>query len=226
MIFRLLIAGWLAQCFLFVAGADAEPMRYVALGDSYTVGASVEAKDAWPSQLIQRLNKGGVEVELVANLARSGWTAQQVIDHQLPKLETLKPDFVTVLVGVNDWIREGIPSPDFKLRLRTLLDGVQEQLSRPGKLLLVGIPDFSCSPRGRTWGFGKSAVNGLRRLNGIIEEEAQARGLPFVGLFDLSQKLCKQEGMFASDDLHPSAKQYALWLDLIFPAAQAALEEK
>ncbi len=226
MIFRFLLTGWLVHCFLTVSYAGAEPMRYVALGDSYTVGAGVEAKDAWPSQLVRRLNEDGIEIELTANLARSGWTAQQAIDRQLPQLEKLKPDFVTVLIGVNDWIREGISSLDFQRRLRTLLDGVQEKLSRPGNLLLVGIPDFSCSPRGSTWGFGKSAVNGLKRLNKIIRAEAKARGLPYVGLFDLSQTLCKEAGMFAEDDLHPSAKQYALWLDSVFPAAKNLLEKK
>ena len=56
----------------------AMPIRYVALGDSYTIGTSVDAGERWPDQLVARLARPGspdepvFALELVANLAVNG----------------------------------------------------------------------------------------------------------------------------------------------------------
>lgn len=42
-------------------------MRYVALGDSYTIGTSVNDGERWPNQLVARL--ADTDVELAGNLA-------------------------------------------------------------------------------------------------------------------------------------------------------------
>lgn len=208
-----------------IAEARGEPLRYVALGDSYTAGSYVEESENWPSQLTRRLTVSGVETILAGNLARKGWTTDEAINHQLPLLKNLAPDFVTLLIGVNDWFRDAV-SQKFQNRLRVLLDGIQKELTHPEKLLIVTIPDFSCSPTGKTWGYGKSAVNGINRLNNIIKTEAALRNLPVADIYSLSQKLCSQQGSFAPDGVHPSSQQYEKWVDRIFPVALGLLETK
>jgi hypothetical protein len=95
------------------------------------------------------------------------------------------------------------------------------------------LPDFSSSPRGKTWGYGKSATNGITRLNKILKTEAGSRGLHIGDIYPLFQKLCtgtaalrSQLGMFAGDDLHPSALQYSRWVDLVFPDSLDLLKPK
>ena len=195
---------------------DANPIRYVAIGDSYTVATGIEEKDSWPSQLTQKLKSAGIEINLIEILGMKGATSQQTLNEVMPLLKNLKPGFITLLIGVNDWIREGISSSKFKIRIKNLIDEIQSNLP-PKKLLLITIPDFSCSPQKKNWGYGKSATNGITRLNKILKTEAALRDLVIVDIYPLSQNLCSQVGMFSDDGVHPSALQYSKWVDLIFP---------
>ena len=76
----------------------------MTLGDAYTAGTDTGApkRDSWPAQLVQAMERGDVRLRLVDNLADSGQTSQNVLDEQLPQVESLHPDVVTVQVGVND----------------------------------------------------------------------------------------------------------------------------
>ncbi len=195
---------------------DANPIRYVAIGDSYTVATGIEEKDSWPSQLTQKLKSAGIKINLIEILGMRGATSQQTLNEVMPQLKNLKPGFITLLIGVNDWIREGISSSKFKIRIKNLIDEIQSNLP-PKKLLLITIPDFSCSPQKKNWGYGKSATNGITRLNKILKTEAALRNLLIVDIYPLSQNLCSQVGMFSDDGVHPSALQYSKWVDLIFP---------
>ena len=219
MMLRLIFTSGVLSAFVCLSFAHAnESIRYVAMGNSYTIGTGVEANESWPAQLADKLVEAGLDLRLDRNLGQNGWTAQQVIEGQLPLLEKLQPDFVTLLIGTNDWAR-GISSRAFSVRIKKLLNGLQEKIAPGGKLLLVSIPEFSCSPAGSKLGYGKSAINGIKRLNKILKTEAQSRAIPVVDLFPLSRELCSQAGMFADDGFHPSALQYSRWVELIFPTA-------
>ena len=223
---RIILGTLLMHQALCIPAAHAKPIRYVAIGDSYTVATGIEKKDSWPSQLTQKLAASGLEIDLVETLGQRGWTSQQTIDGKLPLLKDFKPDFVTLLIGVNDWIREGVSNRSFTLRIKSLMEGIQKTLSKPDKLLVLTIPDFSCSPQKRKWGYGKSATNGISRLNKILKAEADFRGLFLVDIFPLSQDLCAQAGMFSDDGVHPSALQYSKWVNLIFPHSLEVLKLK
>ena len=196
---------------------DANPIRYVAIGDSYTVATGIDEKDSWPAQLTQKLKSAGIEINLIEILGMRGATSQQTLNEVIPLLKNLKPEFISLLIGVNDWIRDGVSSSKFKIRIKNLIDQIQSNLPPPRKLLLVTIPDFSCSPQKKNWGYGKSATNGITRLNKILNAEAMLRNLVIVDIYPLSQNLCSQFGMFSDDGVHPSALQYSKWVDLIFP---------
>ena len=200
-----------------VSIADTKTIRYVAIGDSYTVATGITEQNSWPSQLTRKLNKAGIKLELIGTFGIRGATSQQTIDQILPLLKGLDPDFITLLIGVNDWIREGISSKKFILRIKKLIDGIQKNLSIEENILIVTIPDFSCSPQKKEWGYGKSATNGITRLNRILKTEASLRGFPIVDIYPLSQDLCSKIEMFSDDGVHPSALQYSKWIDLIFP---------
>jgi len=165
---------------------DANPIRYVAIGDSYTVATGIEEKDSWPSQLTQKLKSAGIKINLIEILGMRGATSQQTLNEVMPLL-------------------------------KNLIDEIQSNLPPPRKLLLITIPDFSCSPQKKNWGYGKSATNGITRLNKILKTEAALRDLVIVDIYPLSQNLCSQVGMFSDDGVHPSALQYSKWVDLIFP---------
>ena len=77
-------------------------IKYVAIGDSYTIGVGVAEEDHWPNILSNHLKREKINIYLVANLAVSGYTVKDVIEMELIELEKIKPDFVTVLIGAND----------------------------------------------------------------------------------------------------------------------------
>ena len=216
MLRRITLPVFLTYLAFAAQSVDANPIRYVAIGDSYTVATGIEEKDSWPSQLTQKLKSAGIEINLIEILGMKGATSQQTLNEVMPLLKNLKPGFITLLIGVNDWIREGISSSKFKIRIKNLIDEIQSNLP-PKKLLLITIPDFSCSPQKKNWGYGKSATNGITRLNKILKTEAARRDLVIVDIYPLSQNLCSQVGMFSDDGVHPSALQYSKWVDLIFP---------
>jgi len=216
MLRRITLPVFLTYLAFAAQSVDANPIRYVAIGDSYTVATGIEEKDSWPSQLTQKLKSAGIEINLIEILGMKGATSQQTLNEVMPLLKNLKPEFITLLIGVNDWIREGISSSKFKKRIKNLIDEIQSNLP-PKKLLLITIPDFSCSPQKKNWGYGKSATNGITRLNKILKTEAALRDLVIVDIYPLSQNLCSQVGMFSDDGVHPSALQYSKWVDLIFP---------
>lgn len=198
------------------------PVRYVALGDSYTIGEGVAPGERWPNRLAEALNGAGIPVELVANLSVTGWTSAQLIEHELPVLEESGATFVTVLIGVNDWV-QGVTPEEFRDRLATILDRVQAVLPEPERILLVTIPDFSVTPKGSTYGRGRDIAAGIAGFNTIIEEEAASRALPVADIFALSQAL-SGPAYVAADGLHPSGAAYARWLEHILPAAHRLLD--
>lgn len=195
--------------------------RYVALGDSYTIGEGVKENEAWPMLLTRHLQQQGIAIQLVANPSVTGWTTNEVIEHELPIFEKSRPTFATLLIGVNDWVQGASPK-EFGGRLADILDRVQAVLPDPREVLLITIPDFSVAPEGAKYGKGRDIAQGIAAFNDLIKEEAALRLLPVVDLYPLSQEL-KGAEFFAPDNLHPSAAAYARWEQMIYPVAFSLL---
>lgn len=200
-------------------------LRYIAVGDSYTVGQGVRQEEAWPSLLVADLNKQGQKTTLVANLAQTAYTTQDVIDRELPTLEQEKPDFATVQIGVNDYV-QGVSSETFKANFDTIIDRMIASVSRRDRVIVVTIPDFSVTPAGQSLAHGHEAdlASGVAAFNAIITAEAQSRNLKVVDVFGVSQKVKDDSSLVAADGLHPSAKEYIQWERLIYPMVAELLK--
>ncbi len=208
--------------------ANPEPngkLKYVALGDSYTCCEGAKPDEAWPLILTKHLNEKGVDIELSANPARTGWTTQDLIDRELPLVDQIKPDFVTLLIGVNDWV-QGVDSTTFHKNLTFILDKVQSELPNKKNLVLITIPDFGVTPTGAQYSNGRDISKGIAEFNTILEKEAMKRGLKCVDIYPETRKMKNNTELIASDGLHPSAKEYALWEEMILPVAYACLKSQ
>ena len=144
------------------------------------------------------------------------------MEHELPLFRAAKPNFGTLMIGVNDWV-QGVDKATFRTRLVHLLDEMLQALPNKRRLLVVNIPDFSVTPDGPNYARGRDISAGLAKFNRIIAEEAQKRGVCVVDVFPVSQTMHGHPELIAADGLHPSAKTYAVWEELIFPAAQELL---
>lgn len=197
-----------------IKSSQGNVIRYVSIGDSYTIGNGVKSEERWPNLLTDHLNEQGLHVELIANPSVSGYTVRDAINLELPIVEQAKPDFVTVLIGANDNFGGEDVVGGYESDLKELLDGIQGSLTKKDNLLLIAIPDYSRSPAGRSYGAGEDISRGIAEYNDVIKKEAKERGLKVVDIFPLSQTLTTDD-YFISDGLHPSAKGYQEWEKII-----------
>ncbi len=224
------VVVFLVNIAAFVAVADDkidkknEPVRYVAIGDSYSIGEGASPDQSWPAVLTRHLNAEGLHVDLIANPSVTGWTSQQAIDRELPIFLQSKPNFATLQIGVNDWV-QGVDETTFRKRFASLVDQMLAVLSKKDRLLIVTVPDFSVTPTGARYSRGRNISEGLTRFNEIINDEAKKRSLKVVDVFPTSKAMKNDPSLIAADGLHPSAKEYAEWEKLIFPAAFELLKK-
>jgi acyl-CoA thioesterase I len=209
----------LAGCGPAVAPSVQEgPLRYVALGDSYTIGTSVTADESWPSQLVARVP----ELQLVANLGVNGYTSRDLIEDELPALAGLQPEFVTLLIGVNDVV-QGVSEEIYRANVEQILDTLLA-LVAADRLLCVATPDYTVTPQGAAFGSPAQQRAGIERVNAILSGACGERGVRFVpDTFEISQMAAADRSLVAGDGLHPSGSQYGLWVDAIQPVVEELL---
>ena len=204
------------------AGGDPRTIRYVPLGDSYTIGEGVGRPDRWPEQLAAQLRRDGVPVRVVLNPAVSGYTSRDVLDRELPALARARADLVTLQIGVNDWVR-GVGAGQYRANVAALLDAIVRQVGDPGRVVAVTSPDFATTPAGVTYTNGRDGTAGIEGFNRILADEARRRRIAVADVFTLSKRVRIDPDLVASDGLHPSAKQYAEWVTRIRPVVRRAL---
>ncbi|MEO6345812.1 MAG: SGNH/GDSL hydrolase family protein [Candidatus Limnocylindria bacterium] len=194
-------------------------MRYVALGDSYTIGTSVTEAERWPNQLVERVGK----LDLVGNPAVSGYTSADLIDEELPLLDGLRPELVTVLIGVNDVV-QGVSDLHYAGNVAIILEELRTRLPAE-RILCVATPDYTLTPQGAGFGDPAQQSDAIVRVNAILRGACEARGMRFVPeIFEISQMVSDDPSLVASDGLHPSGAQYRLWVDVIEPVVAQLLE--
>ena len=197
-------------------------MRYVALGDSYTIGTATRSPDErWPNQLVRRLAAAGFEVDLVANLGVNGFTSMDVIRSELPRLAELDPGLLTLLVGVNDVV-QGVPIETYTANAATILDQ-SLGLVPPARIVTVSTPDYTAMPQGAAYGDPARQSAAIRQVNEILARLSEDRGIRHVDIHDLSLRAASDSGLVADDGLHPSGRQYELWVERIGPAVEQLL---
>ena len=199
--------------------------RYVALGDSYTIGISVARDEAWPSRLVAALEPapdGRSRLDLAANLASNGRTSRDVLADQLPRLDQLRPGFVTLQIGVNDVV-QGFGPEAYRVDATGILDGLVARLAT-NRLLVETTPDYTVTPAGVDYGEPGHQRARIVELNEVVTELATEREITVVDIFDISSGAGSDRSLVARDGLHPSARQYDLWVDRIRPVVSRLLD--
>ncbi len=199
------------------------PFKYIAFGDSYTICTGTSnSNEHWPTILAKYLTEAGLKTDLTANPSRNGYSTQNLIDNELPLLSKNNIDFATLLIGVNDWVRQ-VDIDTYHKNLNFIIDEIQKKLTNKSHLILITIPDFGITPQGALYGNGRDISKGITEFNNIIKSEAKKRGLVCVDIFTISQQMKNNKELLASDGLHPSAKEYAIWETIILPEAKKLL---
>ncbi|HEX8724653.1 MAG TPA: GDSL-type esterase/lipase family protein [Gemmatimonadaceae bacterium] len=196
-------------------------VRYLALGDSYTIGEGVTAADRWPVQLAAALRRRGMPMADPEIIARSGWTCDELASGIAAAAPRGPYPLVSLLIGVNDQFRGATPhqyAPCFEALLRqaaSLAGG------RTGRVIVLSIPDWGVSPfaDGRDRFAIAESIDAFNRVNRAASAAVGARYVDVTA----SSRAAADRSRFVADGLHPSAGMYAEWAALALDAAVAAL---
>jgi len=202
---------------------DVSKLRYLALGDSYTIGERVPEKKRWPNQLADLLAEDGIQTD-VTIIARTGWTVDELWDGIQANPPEGTYDLVTLLIGVNDQYR-GYPVNGYREDFRFMLGKAIEYAGGdPKRVIVLSIPD---------WGFTPFAVSRdiepisqqIDEFNAVNLEETQSAGAYYVDVTIISRMGLDDFELIAPDRLHPSGKMYALWVEKALPIALEILNQ-
>jgi lysophospholipase L1-like esterase len=200
-------------------------VRFLALGDSYTIGESVHPVERWPAQLAALLRAQGFDVDEPFIIAVTGWTT----DELAAGIDQVKPqgiyNLVSLLIGVNNQYR-GRGLDEYRQQFVTLLQRAAAFAGgKPGRLLVLSIPDWGVTPFAA--GRDRAAVAAeIDAFNAVNREEAARLGAHYVDVTPFSRTAAADPTLIAADGLHPSGKMYAGWARLALPAAREALGSK
>ena len=206
-------------------GAASPALRYLALGDSYTIGEGVPADGRWPAQLAARLGEDGLAVETPRIVATTGWTTDELAA-ALDAAEPLGHDWglVSLLIGVNDQYR-GRPVDDYAPAFAALLDrAIDYAGGRADRVFVLAIPDWGVTPFAAASGRDPATIaRELDAYNAVAARLCAERGVAFVDIAPVSRARGTEPAMLAEDGLHPSAALYAEWTRRALPIVRRAL---
>ena len=181
-------------------------LNYLALGDSYTIGESVNAEQNFPAQLQQKLSKefGDVNVRIIA---KTGWTTRDLIENIKKENPGNKYDLLTLLIGVNNQY-QGKDTTEYKTELKFLIEKATALAQgKKENVLLISIPDYGVTPFAKSKQPAKISQE-IARFNQIKKTQAEKAGINWIEITEIS-KLAKTDlTLLADDQLHPSAKMY------------------
>jgi len=189
---------------------------YLALGDSYTIGtgASHESRN-FPSLLAAHVQEATRREVEVVNPAVNGFTTIDVLAKELGYITDLKPDLVSVLIGVNDLV-QGRRAQQYRESLIEIYNAIAATQLPAGRVAAISIPNWSVVPAARDYGDPARVRSLTEQFNAVAKQEAEVRSFLWVDLTEVSTRAIGSTGWIAADDLHPGDAQYAAWAEEIW----------
>jgi len=188
----------------------------LCLGDSYTIGESVEEKDRFPMQTLELLQKDKVEFSQPTIIARTGWTSTELASAIREQNIQQKFDFVTLLAGVNDEYR-GLDINDYRKEFRELLQtAIHYADGKPDHVFVLSIPDWGATPFAANDERPRAQIaKEIDQFNEVNKEEATAAKVNYIDITPISRQATSDPSLVAKDGLHPSAKMYTEWAQML-----------
>jgi lysophospholipase L1-like esterase len=188
-------------------------ITYLALGDSYTIGENVPADDRFPAILAARLEDKKIKADTKI-IATTGWTTGNLLNAiATSDITGKKYELVSLLIGVNNQY-QGRTLDEYKRQFTQLLNiSINFADGRKERVFVVSIPDYGYTP------FGRNSQAQISReideFNAANKAIADSLGIRYFDITPISRKSVSDPDLVAGDGLHPSAKQYTQWVDLM-----------
>ncbi|HKO16975.1 MAG TPA: GDSL-type esterase/lipase family protein [Gemmatimonadaceae bacterium] len=198
--------------------------RFLALGDSYTLGEGIAPAGRWPAQLARLVRAHGVRLQTPELVAATGWTTSDVLAALRTEMPSAPFDLISLLIGVNDQYR-GLSPAHYRSRFRELLLlAITLADNEPRRVLVLSIPDWGATPFGARDPRGTDAISmSIDQFNRENHGEATAVGTQYADVTQISRQAAGVPAMLTADQLHPSAAMYARWARRLLAVSLAVL---
>ena len=197
--------------------------NYLALGDSYTIGASVERADSFPIQLKAKLEQG-LKVEVNTEIiAVTGWTTDNLLNAVNRGTQLPSYDLVTLLIGVNNQY-QGRPFRVYTKEFPELLEkAIALAFGNPKNVVVISIPDYAYTPFAEGRNTDKITKE-IDEYNAFAESTALQNGVPFINITDITRNGLSNPELVAGDGLHPSGEAYKRFVEVLYPVVLPIFE--
>lgn len=194
-----------------------DKVKFLALGDSYTIGESVPVSERWPEQLVDSLSKRGLDCIDPRIIATTGWRTDDL--KNAITAAHLKPEYtlVSLLIGVNNYY-QGKSLEKYGQEFEELLEtAIKLAQGYKSHVFVVSIPDYGYTPFGQA---NQPAItHGVDSFNAMNESIAKKLGVKYFYITDISRRGIAEPSLVAGDGLHPSGSMYAEWVQRILQGA-------
>lgn len=194
-----------------------EPLSFLALGDSYTIGESVTEYERWPAQLVQRLRQDDISIENPKIIATTGWTTDELIENIEKRVIRRTYDLVSLSIGVNNQYRD-YPIEQYEEEFEKLVnDAIRYAAGIPENVFVISIPDYGVTPFALEKGLDASKIaTELDAYNAIAKKIATKKNVNFTDITLDSKEALTDPSLIAKDGLHPSSKMYVRWVEALY----------
>jgi acyl-CoA thioesterase I len=180
--------------------------RIVILGDSLTAGLGLPVEQSYPSLIQQRLNREGMNFEVV-NAGVSGDTSAG----GLARLDWAIEGNVRVLIvalGGNDGLR-GLPADQLKANLAQIIERSQ---ARGVRVILAGM---EAPPN-----YGRDYIVAFHKVYPALAHEYKVAFLPF-----LLEGVAGSQALNQPDGIHPTAEGARIMAGHLWPVLKPLLDD-
>ncbi|GHB50043.1 SGNH/GDSL hydrolase family protein [Mongoliitalea lutea] len=189
------------------------PIKYLALGDSYTIGEGVVEEERYPNQAVAMLQAQSLDIELSQIIAKTGWTTDELAQGiEDANIAGNTYDLVTLLIGVNNQYRRRSVD-NYREELTSMIkQAITFAQGNPKRVALLSIPDWGVTP------FGKDSGRDLEENAGAIDQfnatkkaVAAELGVFYIDITEEYRSIGGLDEMVVADKLHPSGLVYKSW---------------
>ena len=206
-------------------GNNPENKRFIALGDSYTIGQSVPESDRFPAQTVAILRDSGINISQLKYIASTGWTTlalENAINIEQPQSQA-PYSIVTLLIGVNDQYQTR-DTTGYRERFTRLLNtSIALAGNDRRRVFVLSIPDYSVTPFAR--GLDTAAIRRqIDWFNSINRSVTLDNNISYTDITPSTREAAIDKTLLAQDSLHPSGKEYAKWAARLAPLMKQVLQ--
>jgi lysophospholipase L1-like esterase len=189
-------------------------MKYLALGDSYTIGEKIAAEENFPNQVYLMLREKNIDIMQPRIIAVTGWTTDELLEgikaSELVESIDTDNDLVTLLIGVNNQYR-GRSAAEYENEFEVLLvRAIHFAQDDPGRVIVLSIPDWGITPfaEGRDRGQISREIDAFNAVNRRLAEKHHTY---YIDITPWTRQAENDHGLLTTDKLHPSGREYHRW---------------